>query len=298
MVDFRFHITTLVAIFLALGVGIFIGSTIVGDDALLNEQKAITDRLEQDFILLREQNRLSQKEILAFKNSNDNYQQFANAVLPLLVKNKLLGLNIAFIVTNNNVATDSLKKSFELSGANLVSITRIDSSFNFTDQNMKTFLINKLDLSKVRTSADFAAKISLKVAEGVLNGFDPLILKTLEEVNYATTELFKNVKPDIAIIFGGSQGPKENTVSVIDLPMINYFLKQGLEVVGTEPSQVTFSYMGLYQSKKIITVDNVDSAIGQIALILAINGSPGNYGIKTTADRLLPLLDYEVHCVN
>lgn len=39
MMDIRYHIATLIAIFLALGVGILVGSTVVGSDVLNDQQK-------------------------------------------------------------------------------------------------------------------------------------------------------------------------------------------------------------------------------------------------------------------
>ena len=55
MIDLRYHIATIIALFLALAVGILIGSTIVGDDLLVEQQKKSIDRLEEQFLSLREQ---------------------------------------------------------------------------------------------------------------------------------------------------------------------------------------------------------------------------------------------------
>jgi len=38
------------------------------------------------------------------------------------------------------------------------------------------------------------------------------------------------------------------------------------------------------------TVDSVDLISGRVALVYALNGTEGNYGVKATADRLLPAL--------
>jgi hypothetical protein len=39
-------------------------------------------------------------------------------------------------------------------------------------------------------------------------------------------------------------------------------------------------------------VDSVDLVSGRVALVYALNGSEGNYGVKATADRLLPDLHH------
>jgi hypothetical protein len=63
----------------------------------------------------------------------------------------------------------------------------------------------------------------------------------------------------------------------------------GLPVVGVERSDTDPSTIGFFTSKGVTaTVDSVDLVSGRVALAYALNGSEGNYGIKGTADRLLP----------
>ncbi len=57
ILNFRYHLLTLIAIFFALGVGILVGSTMFVRDGLLDEQKRLIQRMEGDFQYLREENR-------------------------------------------------------------------------------------------------------------------------------------------------------------------------------------------------------------------------------------------------
>ena len=57
----------------------------------------------------------------------------------------------------------------------------------------------------------------------------------------------------------------------------------GVELRGSEPSQVPW-----YQAHDIASVDDLDSTAGQAALIYALAGAHGSYGVKATADSLLP----------
>jgi hypothetical protein len=62
-----------------------------------------------------------------------------------------------------------------------------------------------------------------------------------------------------------------------------------LPVVGVERSDAEVSSIGFFNSAGLTaTVDSVDLVSGRVALVYALNGSEGNYGIKPTADRLLP----------
>ena len=57
----------------------------------------------------------------------------------------------------------------------------------------------------------------------------------------------------------------------------------GVELKGTEPSQVPW-----YKSKGISSVDDLDASAGQAALIYALSGDRGAFGVKASADSLLP----------
>jgi hypothetical protein len=57
----------------------------------------------------------------------------------------------------------------------------------------------------------------------------------------------------------------------------------GVELTITEPSQVPW-----YQGQGIASVDDLDETAGAAALIYALAGSRGAYGVKGTADALLP----------
>ena len=57
----------------------------------------------------------------------------------------------------------------------------------------------------------------------------------------------------------------------------------GVELTSTEPSQVPW-----YKSRDISSVDDLDAPAGQAALVYALAGAHGAFGVKSTADSLLP----------
>ncbi|MDI6907959.1 MAG: copper transporter, partial [Thermoanaerobacterales bacterium] len=73
-----------------------------------------------------------------------------------------------------------------------------------------------------------------------------------------------------------------------DIPLLDIFAKNKISVCGVEETSVPFSYMKDYQRRCTATVDNIDTVAGQFALVAAIAGQPGNYGVKETAESLLP----------
>ena len=57
----------------------------------------------------------------------------------------------------------------------------------------------------------------------------------------------------------------------------------GIERTATDPSQI-----GWYGDRGLPSVDNVDQVAGRAALVFALNGADGAFGVKSTADALLP----------
>jgi hypothetical protein len=57
----------------------------------------------------------------------------------------------------------------------------------------------------------------------------------------------------------------------------------GIEATTSEPSSVSF-----FQSSDLSSVDDVDLTAGQLALVFAMLGAEGSFGVKGSADRLLP----------
>jgi len=90
------------------------------------------------------------------------------------------------------------------------------------------------------------------------------------------------------VLVGGSRGEKDNCFRVLDLPLIRYFREHRIRVIGTEFSDAAHSYIRYYYNQRITTVDNVDTIPGITALVLALAGKDGHFGIKPTAERMLP----------
>ena len=287
MVDFKAYIFSLVAVFLALGIGIVVGITLVSDDSLAKEQKIIIDRLEDEFTTLREVSRQTQKEISSFKDINGVYVQFAETVLPELVKEKLRGRNIAVISINQYVNTDILENTLILAGANVASLIRINTNFDFTSANFRTVLQTDLGI-KTKETNELIAETSRLIASGITDGFEQREFALLQEMNLVQFIGSAGVTLDNVILIGGRQVRNDNLVKLIDLTLIDYFTENGVKVAAAEQSQVPYSSMPLYQTKDIITVDNIETVIGQVALIYALDEMPGHYGVKATAASILP----------
>jgi hypothetical protein len=67
----------------------------------------------------------------------------------------------------------------------------------------------------------------------------------------------------------------------------------GVPVVGVEPTRVEQSAIPVFQRHRLSTVDGVDTPVGALAmlLVLADPDAAGNFGVRDTADKILPPIE-------
>lgn len=286
LIDFKYHIASLVAVFLALGIGILIGSTMLGNDTLIEYQKQVTDRLETQLENLRQKNESLQASANSLQMDLNLQKDFNKKILPYLLDDRLEGTKLAILETNGYRFSGDLINVLEMAGAEVTSVT---SFMNFA--GIKEDLARDLgwqeeqeEVEGERPQAFVASLVAQSLLSGDMNKINPLVQHDLVRITGSYGEPL-----DAVIIVGGSQDEKNAHMEELDLPIIKFLQKNGLPVYGVEESTALYSYMEFYQSQRLpATVDNIDTVPGQLALVLAIDGQPGNYGIKNNAKRLLP----------
>ena len=97
-----------------------------------------------------------------------------------------------------------------------------------------------------------------------------------------------NEPVDHIIIAGGSIKANDEQINLVDKTIINITKNMDKQIIGIEKLKINNSYMEAYKDFKISTIDNVDTPMGKVALILAMEGRPGHYGIKETSEELVP----------
>ena len=287
IIDMKYHIASLVAVFLALAMGILIGTTVLGNDAIIRQLEARADSLAKDLGALSQENKdLKAKNAGAEKSTRD-YQEFGQSVLPQLVYNQMVGKQVALVETGNYGFNQDIVKTLQLAGAEIQSTTSILEGFDLSDQAQKQQIINFLNLKESKTN-HVMESLAQQVAQGIVVGDNLATLNYLEQQKLVKKSGEYGVPVNTVIIIGGSKDENSTLVRVVDIPMIKYFLEKGMMVSGVEHRDVPKSYIKEYQQFKMTTIDNVDTVPGQVALTWAMRGKPGHYGVKDTAKRLLP----------
>lgn len=276
----RYHATSLIAVFLALAIGILVGAEF-GGDALNSTRKD----LEHSLVGNLQDARSRADDLNAELNRSD---EFAERVYPVLTRDRLAGRRIAIVALGGlpGEITDEVKEALAPTGAKLVGVGVVREPVD----------VNGLaeDLARTRF-ADLRGNSDALTELGTGLGRQLVVGGTLLDV--VRGDLFSRASGT----FGGLDGvivvrdqPEEmGPVQDANADRLEEALMSGIAAtrmpaVGVETSTAESSSVSFFQSNDLASVDDVDLTAGQLALVFALLGADGSFGVKGSADQLLP----------
>jgi hypothetical protein len=274
MFDFRYHALSLVAVFLALAIGILLGATI-GNSLVSDADKGLRSSLHQDVVNARNtasqaQSQLSQRDKI-----------ISNA-FPMLVQGELGGQRIAIIATGSLPSSieSEVRQSVETAGGSVDSVSVFDVPSDL-DSIEKAGGVRGDDPSAVQ---GYARRVARSIING--GGVSARMHRALPDTmrgDYHGAE---------AVVFYRSPPPDQETDQDKALRegfengLADGLNSQGMQTVGVEEQSTDPSQVGWYKDHKMSSVDSVDLPGGQLALVFSLTGEKGDYGIKSGATPL------------
>src|SRR5437016_1345458 len=145
--SFRYHLLTIVAIFLALGVGMLIGSSYI--------QGPLADQLSCKLETLNGQ---FAKEVVPLRDQNKRNSDFLAVIGPILLKDHLKGKKIAIVQTGDYPdTTRKTREAYAAAGANVQSVTTIVPNFTARADIVISSVISKLRETHPSLASDRAS---------------------------------------------------------------------------------------------------------------------------------------------
>jgi Copper transport outer membrane protein, MctB len=86
----------------------------------------------------------------------------------------------------------------------------------------------------------------------------------------------------------GASTREETDMDQLEESVIRGLVAAGVRVVGAEREDTEPSSIEFFDEQGLATVDSIDQPAGKVALVLALDGADGNFGVKDTANSLLP----------
>lgn len=275
--------------FLALAVGIVIGTSFARTMPSDSTGRRTIQRYEKVMRDLRGEIVKSAQKSSQEEAALKAREEYCRAVLPFAIKNKLYWRNIAVVQTgDNDDLTGSVKQALEMAGAEVTCTADINSQFAFTDDAAITQVLVNVGLGTTGDATTDRDRLFRILASAVCSGKFAHLVPKLEKAGVATITGNCGVSSKLVVLVGGEGSQSKGLAQSADAQMIAQFEKLGVSVVGCEHSAAAFSYVPVWHKAGIASVDNADTAMGQTCLIYALNGETASFGVKKTADRLIP----------
>lgn len=287
MIDLRYHIYSLAAIFFALAIGIVIGTSFAKSSPGNGERSTIV-RYENSMRVLKREIEMAADESKKNAEVSKKSEEFCRVIMPAVVKGRLAWRNAAIIQTGDyDELTGNVKLALELAGARVNSVTDINRTFPFDDDGKVSAALINCGITPPGDPKEARNKLFAIVANMLCNGENHQLISKLENSGVARFNGEYSRVNRFIVIVGGSEETETLSPEKIDTQLISN-LTPDVTVVGCEGVKSAGSYISAWHKTGIATVDNVDSAIGQIDLICALGGEKAQFGVKDTADRLIP----------
>lgn len=293
MIDLRYHIASIVAVFLALALGILIGSTIVSDNLIVEQQKKMIDRLEEQFYALRDSEAVLTAENQRQSKIISNYENYSQTLSTSLINGKLEGLQIGVIITGDSDLPAGMINALASADADILSKTVVLSGLGLHDQGVCDRVREFYGLEASATKDIMRQQIAYSVAEVIQNRGEPAVIEFLQNNNLIKFSGDNQTPLAGVIILGGANDSSFYFLDSFDTALIDKLNNDSMKIYGVEQYSAVYSYMEQYGQRDITTIDNIELSLGQVSLVFAMAGEPGNYGMKTTAKKLMPTLPVE-----
>jgi hypothetical protein len=305
VISFRYHIVTIVAVFLALAIGLLAGSAFVQPELQreLEDQTAELQRANAD---LRESLTEVRAEVAALDG-------FAEATLPYLTSNRLAGTQVV-VVSQEGVEDAVLgqtQRSLVESGAEVLAVLSARNELASQDPETQAGLAEILqrpdavpeDLPSLTATA-IAERLAL--GNGIGSPNEDLLNELLSAgflapvgtgVSEAALQEIGAPGQVVVVLGGGSVEEPVLPLEEFGVPLVRSLASLEVPVAAGESSTTLVPFVGLIRedgTDGAVTVDDLDLSMGGAALVLGLEslverGEGGAYGFKDGAEPLPPL---------
>jgi hypothetical protein len=282
--DFRYHALSLVAVFLALAIGLVLGVAI-GDRGLVSSAESdLRASLRRDVVRARDEasdlrRQLSERDRI---ESRDFY--------PIMVGDRLAGARVGIVAFGDvpNDYIDDVQSALDGTGGRLTSVSVIREPLDLealsaaagqpfgADLTRRPDLVFRLGRKvgvQLRTGGEFLSSVGPALlsrgrSSGSLDGLEGVILV--------------HDRPD------PEDAAANRAATAFEDGLVRGLKGRGAQLAGIETSEQQPSAIPWFQRHNLSSVDDIDLIEGRTALVYVLAGEEGTFGVKSTADALLP----------
>ena len=305
MINLRYHVVSLVAVFLALGVGVVMGSTVI-DRVTVDALEAQVGRVENSVKATQAENRRLDDQLKTVRD-------FADQARDQIAEGHLEGVPVLVVAVAgvDRKPVDGLRQALASSEAERAGTIWFTAKMRLQNEDDTRALATALNV--VSSEPDVVRRQALVQVAAALEGSSdqnplPNLLAggfvayegPLEQPTSPTSAL-ASLPPGgvrVVLVSGAGANVGDDQVAV---PLAQALGLSSGRVVAAEAGQDSPGGRGVFVGPlrkddvvgaRVSTVDNLESPMGQAAAVLALEdlGVPrtGHYGVGPGAQRLLP----------
>lgn len=300
MISFRFHLVSIVAVFLALALGVLVGTTVVSQGVIDDLERRADEALQRS-----EELRGQVEELQADLRS---WEAFGASVEPLLVGGQLAGREVLVVIQEDvdPAELDGVLRALQESGATAVPVLVLTARLALTDGSSRAELAAALGTSAATDPELLAVEAARRLAGRLAGGPGPAPDVLEELVTGGFVALRGGQPPEevggpdqaVVVLSGGPEPPAVEPARF--LQPLTVALVQALQpVVAAETTDTVYPFVPLLRADgalggRVVTVDNADTLPGRIAVVLGLRDllqdpeKGGDYGVKDGASSLIP----------
>lgn len=289
MISFRYHIVTVVAVFLAFGLGLLAGSSF-GQPALIGQLRERTEGQLETIGELR-------REIGGLQGELVDLRAFAEAAAPALIEDRLTGYR-AIVVSHAGVASiveGRARAALELAGVEVLVTLSVSPSISDEDDPEAVATL-RAALGAFPSDADpvevAASSIAERLIDGTVAAEDDVLVRLLEAGLLASSEgaldesVLASIDPArliVVVLAGGEVDEVVPTTDRFAVPLARALADAGIAVAVGESAITPFPWIEALSTDAVVAVADLDRPSGGIALILGLDrligtGRGGRFG--------------------
>ncbi|MCL4474149.1 MAG: copper transporter [Actinobacteria bacterium] len=286
MLTWRYHLLSLVAVFLALGLGVLVGISLTDSGFVETSQNVLVNDIQKNVEDLQGRNDQLSHE----RSTNLRYQ---DDTFPFIVGGRLQGKRIALVAaaTAGDDIIRNMTSAIHGAGGQVVSTTILNPLFDAAAVTPKVKNDMKGDpLFATVDDSSMTSAVGRGLARDIGRGGGVKLLASLQGTLVDSISGGYDLPVDAVVTISREENDQVPAYSDLEKRFLLNLKEFGVLTVGTETSDAPRSEIPLFQSVDISSVDNIESRIGQVSVVYVLSGEKGAFGVKPTADLLIPIL--------
>jgi hypothetical protein len=291
MIDLRYLALTVISVFLALAVGLMMGSALGTPD---NRDQVYT-QLRSQFQLLREDNQRVQEENRRGERLRAARDQALRDLMPDVIRGRLQGRNVAVVIcgpVDEGPFWSDLEGALKEAGADLGPILHVPEQPIVPTEEAKSKLAPYVG-PLTEDEGRFAAAVGL--VRALARGLPEETVRELAApTGIRMRGTYRGPIRRFLMLTGESSDPEGQLPDLskrAETAVAEAARQEGARVIAGEPEAAKRQIAARLGGQVAATVDNVDTPAGIIAAVLALEKRDGQFGVKPGAARALPPLE-------